>query len=103
MKKPWRVRFHYSNRNYEEILDFATQAKARKLYDRVKQHGFLAYCMIFNRMEASVNRLTELMLEAVRANAKLKKTWKKLNSKEQAKIESLFKTKVIERIKDVLE
>lgn len=102
MKKPWRVRFHNSNRDYEEILDFDTEAKARKLYDRVKKHQFLAYCMIFNRLEVAANRLSALALEAIVGNRKLKKEWNKLKVKDQAKIEALFKKRAMELLKEVL-
>lgn len=103
MKKPWRVRFHYSNKNYEEILDFETEAKARKLYDRVKKHGFLAYSMIFNRLEAAANRLTQLALEAILHNPKLKRGWARIKPKDQAKFEALLKKSALELVKDVLE
>jgi hypothetical protein len=103
MKKPWRVRFHYSNKNYEEILDFETEAKARKLYDRVKKHGFLAYSMIFNRLEAAANRLSTLALEAIMGNPKLKKEWKKLKAKDQLQFHALLKKGALELVKDVME
>jgi hypothetical protein len=103
MKKPWRVRFHYSNKNYEEILDFETEAKARKLYDRVKKHGFLSYCMIFHRLEAVSNRLGALALEAITCNRKLKREWAKLKPKDKAKVEALLKKGALELVKDVLE
>lgn len=103
MKKPWRVRFHNSNRDYEEILDFETEAKARKLYERVKKHQFLAYCMIFNRLDAGANRLRDLALEAIMGNPKLKKAWKRLKIKEKAQFEALLKKGAIDLVKEVLE
>ncbi len=102
MKKPWRVRFHEAGRNYEEIFDFETEAKARKLYDRVIRRKNLAYSMIFNRLEAAANRLSALALEAIVGNRKLKKEWKKLKVKDQAKVEVMFKKAAIELLKEVM-
>lgn len=103
MKKPWRVRFHQSGRNYEEFFDFKTEVEARKLYDRVKKRRDLAYSSIFNRLEAAANRLKALALEAITCNRKLKREWEKLKPKDQAKVEALLKKGTVELMKDVLE
>ena len=103
MKNPWRVRFHQHGRNYEEIFDFQTEAKARKLYDRVIRRKNLAYSMIFNRLEMAANRLTIFALEAVMGNPKLKREWKSHKPKDQAKLEALFKKSAMEIIKDLVQ
>lgn len=103
MKKPWRVRFHQSGRDYEEIFDFETEEKARKLYNRVIKRMDLVYSMIFNRLEMAANRLALFALEAVMGNPKLKMEWKNLKPKAQAKLEALFKKSAMEILKDLVQ